>query len=582
MLHSSLRLNMKKFGLLITLTSTLLNFSACNNSGNYSNDPAKLAGNLRQLSQNERAQDFDQLLTLFKTYYGPYNYKEKLLKINIEQEAARLKTLAASAKTDEEFAGYVMQLGAILRDGHIQISIENTSTGISVYRIPILLTQIENRTIIGDIAPDLSKELGLQTGDEVLEMDGKAPADYMPTILKYDRWATKLSENHLIYALLSRPSYMTELIPTATTARLKIKKANDSIQVHDIPWTVRKYNADLDRVIKSPSAEFKPLLDLKFSKADEMNSVTSNISAMGATVPFFLSELSQKKYNFIKVYPSDASRKKAGLEEKEKPDIYAALYKYQNKNILLVRSSTYSPRDYKPAVYLKAYTALLNEFQDIADILVLDQTHNPGGSYCSDFYNLFANEMDVQTVQRCNADRKWINNLQINWPNQIASVVPWDARLTQTWGMTIEQAYDSGKRLSDPIPFFTGSTFSSGNSVWKKPMLVLIDELAGSCGDIFPMLVKANKRAKLFGQQTMGLGGNVEEVGILNNSRISVRMTRGLFSAYKEKANYEDADFVENNGVNPDVAYSHTVKDFRAGYIDYIKAFSDEAIKEIK
>ena len=112
-------------------------------------------------------------------------------------------------------------------------------------------------------------------------------------------------------------------------------------------------------------------------------------------------------------------------------------------------------------------------------------------------------------------------------------------------------------------------------------MLVLIDELAGSCGDMFPMLVKANKRAKLFGQNTMGLGGNVEEVGQLNNSRITIAMTRGLFFPFRADAKYVPADLVENNGVAPDYEYAHTLKDFHGGYVDYVKAFSDKAIEQI-
>jgi C-terminal processing protease CtpA/Prc len=113
-------------------------------------------------------------------------------------------------------------------------------------------------------------------------------------------------------------------------------------------------------------------------------------------------------------------------------------------------------------------------------------------------------------------------------------------------------------------------------------MLVLADELAGSCGDIFPMLVKANKRAKIFGQPTMGLGGNVEEVGVLNNSRIAVRMTRGMFSPFQENNLYTDDVFVENNGVKPDISYTHTIEDFRNGYVDYVKTFSEKALEQIQ
>jgi C-terminal processing protease CtpA/Prc len=112
-------------------------------------------------------------------------------------------------------------------------------------------------------------------------------------------------------------------------------------------------------------------------------------------------------------------------------------------------------------------------------------------------------------------------------------------------------------------------------------MLVLIDELAGSCGDAFPMLIKSNRIAKLFGKRTMGLGGNVEPF-TLQNSRTTVALTRGLFTSHKESEAYTDQDWIENNGVVPDISYEHTVEDTRKGFVEYVKTFSNEAINQIK
>lgn len=570
--------SLKKFSLLISLTSVILSFSACGNGNNYSGDSTELAGNLRTLSQNERAQDFDQFIALFKTYYGPYDYKQKIINVSIDSLAASLRDQAVNSKSDEEFAGYIKQIGAALKDGHVQLSVKNTSSGVSRYSIPVLLTQVEDKILVASVDAALSKEMGIEKGDEVLSVDGKTPQSYLPVIAKYDGWATKSSEVHSIYNLLSRPSYMTELVPKDSSVVLKIKKADDSTAVKEVPWVVRKYNADLDKMVKPSSPA---ILDFTSKQLKDRNAVVSTVDEMGNDDPFFVTTQSQKKYNFIKAYPSDAARKKAELGEKDTPPIYGALYKYGGKNILLVRIASYSPSDYSSATYMKAYKALLTEYQDMADVLVLDQTHNPGGSYCASFYELFANEGDRQAVQKCNADRKWINGLLIEWPAMAqAAKLQWNAKVMQAQAAKIEKAYDNNQRLSEALPIFTDSNYADvKQAVWKKPMIVLIDELAGSCGDIFPMLVKANKRAKLFGQQTMGLGGNVENVGTLNHSRISVSMTRGLFTTYKEDGNYLESDFIENNGVMPDISYSHTVKDFRGGFVDYIKTFSDEALK---
>jgi hypothetical protein len=276
--------------------------------------------------------------------------------------------------------------------------------------------------------------------------------------------------------------------------------------------------------------------------------------------------------------------KAMGLKGDETPGIYAALYKYAGKTVFLLRSSTYYPQDYSSSVYMKYYKALIADFQDLSDVMVLDQMHNPGGSFCADFYNLFAKENDVQCVEQVRADRKWINDLYINWPKEEGpNSNPWDIKLLQTWGAIVEKHYDQGDFLTEPFALFAGSNYVILKEVtWTKPMIVLIDELAGSCGDMFPMLVKANKRALMIGRKTMGLGGNVEEVGQLNHSRIHVSMTRGLFFPFREDGKYLAADFVENNGVDPDIEYAHTVEDFRNGFTAYVKMFSEKAVDLVK
>jgi len=539
------------------------------------------ASAIRPLSHEEKAADFDQLIQIFKTYYGPYQYKESRFGFSIEQLAMNLKQQAMSSKTDEEFMGYVMQFGAALQDGHVQFRVENSASNVRRYTIPILLMDIEGKAIIGSISKDLSDWTGLKVGDEVLSVDGQTPAEIRLLAQKYKKFATDLSNQALIINTFSRSSFMTDIIPQKPLATVKVLKKNNEIAFFEIPWTQDKYNAVLDSIIRTRPGT----LNLSVPFADEYNAIVpdSHLGQMGQVEPVFLTPQALSTYGFVKVYPSSAALMRFGLKGDEKPGIYAALYKFLGKTILLVRSATYSPSDYNGAVYLKAYMALLSEYESLADVLVLDQTHNPGGSYCASFYDIFAKPGDVQGVEKVRADRKWINDLFINWPvteNPAGNI--WDTKLLQSWGSVVEKAYDNHEFLSEPFPLFTGSSFATKQAyTWTKPMLVLIDELAGSCGDIFPMLVKANKRAKLFGRQTMGLGGNVEPVGQLNHSRITVSLTRGLFYPYRTDGVVQNSDYIENNGVLPDYEYNHTVSDFRNGYIQYIQMFSQKAIEQL-
>lgn len=569
---------------LVTGSIALAVLLGCQKQENQFSVQTESTQSLRELTKEERAQDFDQLLGLFKSYYGPYQFKEKLLGINIEKIHAELKAKALNAASDEEFAGYVMQFGAFLRDGHVQIQVKNTASGVLTYNIPIVLTPVEGKALIGDISKELADYTGFQIGDEVLEVDGKSPFEILKTVLKYRSTASDQTNDHSLIFVLSRPSYMAELIPTQPMVRLKVKTAKGEIKNTEVAWDAQKYNKVLDTNIPKPTYPF----DFSVGFADEMNSIIEgHRKQIGAVDPFFATNEVLEKYKFVKVYPSLEMRKKHGLADAETPPIYAALYKFNGKTILLARIATYAPADYKPALYLKAYSALFEEYQDIADVLVLDQNHNPGGNgwYCSSMFNFFAQDGDVQSVQQCRADRKWVTDLYTLVPPAPGQpeANPWDIKIEVAWGQMVEKAYDQGQFLSEPIPFFTGQAYATPASVqWKKPVMVLADELAGSCGDIFPMLIKANKRAKIFGQPTMGLGGNVEEVGVLSNSRIAVRMTRGLFSPYQPNGIYANEVLVENNGIKPDIYYTHTVEDFRNRFVDYVQKFSEKAVEQIQ
>lgn len=558
----------------------LLCLSACESKKEQSLITTTPDTAIRPLNQDEKASDFDQLLQMFKTYYGPYNYKEKRFGFSIEKTILDLKTQAMTAQTDEEFMGYVMKASAAFRDGHVQFVIENSASNIMRYKIPINLSFIEGKAIVADLKDDFAKWTGIKQGDEVLSIDGKTPAEILQLILRYRRSAEDLSDKAMIIYAFLRPSYMTDLVPSSSLSSITFKSADGKVSTIEAPWETESYSQGLNGIVRPQGLNwYAPF-------AEDFNAtVDAHRGQMGQVNPIFLNKKTQEKYKFVQVFPSSESLKQEGLKGDEKPGIYAALYRHSGKTILLLRSSTYSPKDYSPSVYMKAYSALIKEYQDLADVMVLDQTHNPGGSFCADFYNLFAKENDVQAVEQVRADRKWVNDLYVTWPQEDAGPdgSPWDIKLLQSWGAIVEKAYDKGDFLAEPFALFTGSKYAVKKSAnWSKPMLVLIDELAGSCGDIFPMLVKANKRAQLFGQKTMGLGGNVEEVGQLNHSRIKIRMTRGMYSPYRPDGKYVDTDFAENNGIAPDIEYAHTVEDFRKGYVNYIKLFSDKAAELVK
>src|SRR5690606_7590697 len=145
-----------------------------------------------------------------------------------------------------------------------------------------------------------------------------------------------------------------------------------------------------------------------------------------------------------------------------------------------------------------------------------------------DFARLFLQGPGENFVQAYNTDRSWINDLRGTARAADPTLTSEEALRFELLATRIEEAYDAGEAITQPFPLLgTSELLPDETYVWTKPRIVLVDELSGSCADIFPMLLKSNGAAPLFGRRTMGLGGNVEAFGPLNNSLGVLRLTRG-------------------------------------------------------
>lgn len=331
------------------------------------------------------------------------------------------------------------------------------------------------------------------------------------------------------------------------------------------------------------SQKASSVLDFAYSaKAAEL--IRATILEVGDEKPFFATTQVNKALDLVRLRPSKEFLKKHGLDDDAKAptELFAAMYRHDGKTLLLLRIATYTVPDYKER--LAWIKAVLDEFGRFADVLVIDQTHNPGGQllYAEGLASIFADRQMRGLVNFLHADRMWLNTFA-----EVLSGPEKKGELRRIWELgyrLVEEAYDAGLSLTR-YPISVGDTpefIAPASFVWTKPVLVLTDELAGSCGDIFPLLMKGNGRAKLFGKRTIGLGGNVEEVVRLPSSQAVVRLTRGHFVLYRPDGEYDLDDLVENNGVTPDIEYSHTIEDFRAGYVGYAKKFSDAAVELTK
>jgi hypothetical protein len=533
---------------------------------------------LRPLSADEALSDLSELSGYLTNLYAPYQYKEKRFGYKISDLVSQAESDVKAAKTDDEVFGAYAKLLAKLHDGHVSIRFPLSSTGISKYNIPLFIYPVENTVLVGSVGDGI-KDTKIKIGDEVLSVDGQAPMDYLPLITKYASFATEESQRHLITRLFDRPAYATELTPVRSRSTVVLKRPDGQIYQEELLWESVKSNPAAAKLFFPPNGPA-----LNFPGEDDYNRVASGtLLQLGSVTPFFMTSQAQGKYGFREVFTDAEHRSKHGLKDNDKPNIYAALYRYKGKTVLLVRSYTYHHEDFSNEIYMRGYAAILDQWEDLADVLVLDQTHNGGGSYCEDFFRLFTKTNADSSAERFHADRTWLVNLA-TWADQTDKAQqPAAAQHLRWMASVISTAYDAGLWLTAPIAWLSGanSILTPADYHWKKPMIVLTDELSASCADIFPALIKHNKTAMIFGERTMGAGGNVETFGTLTHSRTTVTGTRGLFVISNPNGVYTESDYIENNGVMPDLLYDHTVTDTRAGYVKYIESFSNYALAQI-
>lgn len=589
---------------LLSITVALLGSTACTpkTAAPGALDESAL---IRPLSESEALADYDAMISSIRSLYGPLEYKQRRFGYNFENEAAAVRTKFSAAKTDSEKLSLFFELLRKLEDGHVSLSQPVRER----YEIPIIAMPIEGKFIVSRMAPALAP-YGIALGDEVLSIDGVTPEDALKIITKYTWFANVESDRHMIYYFFLRPSFIPELTPKDAFAQIKFAKPDGTVKLARIAW---KKTSPQQRVELAPKAEE----DIDAGNADESKLVgaksmisdvlkdrlddMANIGDMGAAAPWYWNARLKRKYGVTMVTPErervqnfyalwtqelDIFEPKPKAAEKIPdvlPEVWAALYKYNGKTVLMMRQPSYVVDDIP--LQLAIYSALIEQYQPVADTLVLDQTHNPGGAvvYGESFVQLFAPNGMNSFVQFLNTDRLWFTKLSSYWTglDPITASGSIGARLLSTV-KNLERNSEAGLRLTkDPFSFSMREVLPAapGGAVWKKPVVMLVDELCGSGGDAVPMMMKANGLAKIFGNRTAGLGGSVEKVIDLPFTRASLNLTRGLFTTFKPDGSYTDADFIENNGVKPDIQYTHTVKDVREGFDAYFKAFSDEATK---
>lgn len=238
------------------------------------------------------------------------------------------------------------------------------------------------------------------------------------------------------------------------------------------------------------------------------------------------------------------------------------------------------------------FADIINHFQENTDILVIDQTENAGGA---DLYayalasmltetplNVPPQHMTITSEMVCDATTvvEAAENMEALFEDQPIVTngtilgYPLDDLHKNRMVSHCKEIIENWKRgITYTAPIYVhgvDTILPSTKARYLKPIIVLVNELSISCGDVFPALLQDNKRALIFGHRTGGAGGAVKTTSFPNRMGIDTyRYTDSLIIRSNGLP-------IENLGVTPDVEYELTAKDLSHQYQKYTESLMDQ------
>lgn len=530
------------------------------------------------LNPEQRLADFHQLVNILKRNYGPLRWKKESIGLDFDAHVNDFRAKISAARSDAEFYQLLSRFAAGLKDSHVTAIVPSTYRATLGFGVDLvegkLLIETIDRLRLPEVLFPFSK------GDRLLAIDGVPAEQIMNRLNEVSNTGHQPSSLRIAASRITarrqdrgytvpKGSAMVTVLPKGasqpiTVATTWIIAGTPFVELDDLE------NLSTEDTVALPTAANGKQLLSQLKKMPQFNASLS-AATLSDLKQIGISDMGAAKSMFK--LPANAT---------EIPGpVTTAIYEAAGKKIGIVRIP-----QYMNAGLLEVLARAVQIMEKTTDVLVIDQTNNPGGSVTlvTAIVGLFADKSFKDMDFRIRPSQKWLANFQAtnmkleemlkNDPNDFtANALKPRIDFIEN---ELKEALKEKRFLTKPVSLNLEGTFGmiQPNTVarYTKPVLILINEFDFSGGDMFPALMKDNGRATLFGNQTSGAGGNVDEHGPLAHSGFKLQLTESLMVR-------PNGEFMENRGAKPDVQYDITEDDFMNGYRGYVKAFTVEALK---
>ncbi len=534
---------------------------------------------LAALSTDQRLSDFAQLVNVLQRNYGPLRWKKQSVGLDFAKHVDEYRQRIAAARSDAEYYNLLSRFTAGLKDAHVTAMVPSTLRSSLGFTADLIEGKVLIETVDRMRLPEVL--FPFKKGDQLIAVGGKPVEQIMDDMMAVSHTGHLPSAKRIAAArITSRRQDRGYAVPKGVTTVTALPKGAAQPVTVTATWIVAG----------APILDLDDLSDLK-DDVDAAPTSAGNgkqLLAQLKKMPEFSSVLSKVQLDeFAQIGLSDIGNAKSMFKlpanAKEIPGIpvTAAIYEAAGKKIGVLRIHQYMEDG-----LLEVAARALRTLEKETDVLVLDQTNNPGGSVSlvSDLVGLFAEKSYKDMDFKIRPSMNWLKKFQeINAKiEQMLKADPKDfaanalkARFEYLEG-EIRDAITEKRFLTNPVSLNLTGSFGmiqpNSQVRYTKPVLMLINEFDFSGGDAFPAILKDNGRVTLFGAQTSGAGGNVAEHGPLANSFFKLQLTESLMVR-------PNGQLMENRGATPDIAYEVTEDDFMNEYRGYVQAFTVEALK---
>jgi C-terminal processing protease CtpA/Prc len=556
------------------------------------------------LTTNQRDTDLVQLASMFAKQYAPYEWKRDVIGFDLYRLTPWLQRVHHA--DDLDFQDALVEYVASLDDAHSFISFPSTFSAsfgftVDIYDGKVLIDSVNRARLPAAQYP-------FDIGDELVALDGQPVQAVIASLRKYSVAANPRSTDRFAASLIANraQSFVPHAVDIADVAVASVRlAATGAVNDYQIPWAKSGIGVVSQGPVPSPRRGngriFLPsgqdsTVDAAVGGVGPFLPRIADVGLAGSTLPSYMNSMRPLLNVSIPTRPdavlgfgarSPVFGLPAGftvrLGTQSSHFFFSGIYTSGGVRIGFIRIPSMAPPN--ATLALQQLDQEIAFFNANTDVLVVDVMRNPGGSV--DVTEAFAQRLFPGAFRsvgfEIRATAIWVEAIVNAVESAQAAGAPADLIRNLRAIMTeIIDAYNDNRGRTAPVSLTTGSlTLDPAPNAYANPLLLLVDEMTASGGDMFAAILQDNHRGPLLGMRTMGAGGSIMQYHCTTFTESTCGITASLMNrgVVISGTEYPSSPYIENVGVRPDIVVDYMTRaNLMSAGASFVQAFTEAAV----